>query len=117
MKTLKTVLVCIAWLIPSLLLIGCSKDSKMDDLTNPIVGTWGYTSYYQTEIYVFNADGSFENYGAAHDDGFSWHDYGTYSYQAPDLTLRYNDGEVEKCEAYIVDNQLILDGDAYSRQQ
>ena len=113
---LKMALVCIALSIPSLLFIGCNKDGKMDDLTNPIVGTWGYTSVYQTEILVFNVDGSFEWYGSAYDDGFSWHDYGTYSYQVPDLTLRYNDGMVEEYKAYIVDNQLILDGESFSRQ-
>ena len=56
MKTLKTVLVCIAWLIPSLLFIGCSKEVTKE--TSPIVGTWydSYTNGGTTEC--FYADGS-----------------------------------------------------------
>ena len=92
--------------------VGCSKDSDNSNSSNSaIVGTWVGSSYYEEITYSFQADGSFVASYYQQGWGGSEHDYGKYTYNSPNLTLRY-DGSNES-----VTVRAVISGDTLTLSQ
>ena len=99
-------------------LVGCSKVSNNSGNSNsPIVGTWVSTEGdYCQKTYTFNANGTFTETTKYYEEVSEEVNRGTYSYNAPELDLYYNDGHWIPLEATISGDTLTMsNGEIYYR--
>ena len=90
--------------------VGCSKDSDNSSSSNSaIVGTWVYSESFYQITYTFNANGTFTE-TVKYDGEFDVIG-GTYTYNAPELTLNYGDGELYTIHATVSGDTLSLSQD------
>lgn len=80
---------------------------------NPIVGTWEAEVFGIKLGYVFNADGTYENFAQSP----SLQDtYGSYTYDGKKLTLNSNDGVTRVIDVKITDNRLFIKANFGSKE-
>lgn len=80
---------------------------------NSIVGTWEAEVFGIKLGYVFNADGTYENFAQSP----SLQDtYGSYTYDGKKLTLNSNDGVTRVIDAKITDNRLFIKANFGSKE-
>lgn len=74
---------------------------------NPIAGTWEAEIMGVKLVYVFNSDGTYENFAqlASIQDT-----YGTYAFDGEKLILNSNDGVIRTIKAKVTGNRLFIKG-------
>ena len=114
MKTLRTI---IAFLVLAIACVSCDIDKKQIDKYNDadlIVGKWRHKS--GDEIFVFNANGTFENRFHL-DDGELIIVHGPYTYEPPFLTIGddEDEGDYEIWYVTISEDKMTIEGEVYYR--
>ncbi len=93
-------------------LTSCKDDDDKGTATS-IVGTWEEKETDGYDRYIFNADGSYKN--IMEDRKGTWIEFGTYTYDGRNLTLRSSDGDVDTFDVIISGNEMIwyVEGEHY----
>lgn len=94
-------------------LTSCKDDDDKGTATS-IVGTWEEKETDGYDRYIFNADGSYKNIMEEYGKG-TWTEFGTYTYDGRNLTLRSSDGDVDTFDVTILGNEMIwyVEGERY----